>query len=94
MSNIEITVGHISDMNYKLQQLLETNKRMLDIISNNGQINKTNLLTANEAAAMLGISYQYFMSTYRKSHDIPEVRKGKQLFYNLQDILDTKKQLQ
>jgi hypothetical protein len=94
MSSIHITAQQICDMNNKLQEMLETNKVMLEILSTSGPANKGNLLTAAEAATMVGVGYQYFMNIYRKVHKIPEVRKGKLVYFYAKDILDTKKQLQ
>jgi hypothetical protein len=92
MSAIGISREQLSDMNQKLETMLQNNKAMLRILSRYEGAPENTLLTGLEAAEFLEISYQYFMTTYRKIHNIPTVRKGRSLYFKMSDLVALKNQ--
>jgi hypothetical protein len=88
MSAITISKEQLIDMNKKLQDMLDNNKNMLRILSRyEGNPDANNVLTAHESADFFGISYNYFMTNFRKVHNIPTIRKGKTLYFKMSDLV-------
>jgi hypothetical protein len=81
-------IEEIGKMNALLENMLESNKLILRAIASQSSDSRDKVLTSAEAAAYVGVGYQYFMSTWRKMHMITPVRRGgsRLTFYRIEDL--------